>query len=81
MTAEVLPIRRGRPAKGEVIRIGLRIQRDAEREAWRNVRAHAGHIHLAVRADRPDLALHKAGEIVSLADRRLRQLGDTDDVA
>lgn len=31
-------------------------------------------VHLAVVADRPDIADHAAGQIVSLSDRRLAQL-------
>jgi len=67
MVAEIVALPQGRMAR--------RIERDETVEALRAIRRHAGHIHLAVRADRPDLALHKAGVIVSLADRRLRQLG------
>jgi hypothetical protein len=39
------------------------------------VRARAHRIHLAIVADRPDLALHEGGAIVAAADRRIRQLG------
>lgn len=41
-----------------------------------DIRRQARHVHLAVVADRPDIALHAAGQIVSLAERRLRQLSD-----
>lgn len=70
-----------RRSRGELIRLESRVRRDETVAVLRDIRRHAGHIHLAVRADRPDLALHKAGAITSLANRRLRQLGDFDDVA
>lgn len=65
----------------DVVRIESRVRRSEERHAWTTVRRHAGHIHLATVAERPDIALHAAGAIVSLADRRLRQLGGFDDAA
>lgn len=77
MTAERLD----RRTRTELHLIEGRVTRDETVQALRDIRRHAGHIHLAVRADRPDLALHKAGEITSLANRRLRQLGDFDDAA
>ena len=51
------------------------------REAWGAIRVLTGRGHLAVVAERPDLALHAFGQIRSIADRKLRQLGDTDDAA
>ena len=66
MVAEVLPMPRGRMAR--------RIDRDETTEALISIRRHASHIHLAVVADRPDLALHAAGQISSIAERRLRQM-------
>jgi hypothetical protein len=39
------------------------------------VRARAHRIHLAIVADRPDLALHEGGAMVAAADRRIRQIG------
>ena len=62
-------------------RMARRIERDETVVALRAIRRQAGHIHLAVRADRPDIALHGAGEITSLANRRLHQLGDFNDAA
>lgn len=49
-----------------------------DREAWARVRLLGNVIHLAVVADRPDIADHSAGELVMLASRRLRQLGGAD---
>lgn len=45
-------------------------------EAWREARRSARVIHFATVGERPDIALHMAGQIVALADRRLRQLGE-----
>lgn len=55
-----------------------RIRRTEEAAAWALARSHADRIHLAVVADRPDIADHSAGAIVVLADRRLRQIGGSD---
>lgn len=53
-----------------------------EVRAWRAARELAGRMGLAAKADRPDLALAFGGQIVGIADRRLRQLsGDTNDAA
>lgn len=73
--------RMDRRSRGELIRLEGRVRRDETVIALDHIRAHARHIHLAVVADRPDLALHSAGQIVSLAERRLRQMGEFDDVA
>lgn len=70
MTAEVVSLPQGRMAR--------RIDRDETRSALIEIRTHARRVHLAVRAERPDLALHSAGAIVTLADRRLRQIGGGD---
>lgn len=78
MTAERVAERIDRRTRGELVRLEGRVSRIEERDAWTQVRRHAGHIHLAVRAERPDLALHGAGAIAVLADRRLRQLGGDD---
>ena len=67
--------RMDRRTRVELVRIDRYVRRDEDRAALTQIRTHARHIHLAVVADRPDLALHSAGQIVSLADRRLRQLG------
>lgn len=77
MVAQLTPPR-GRPAKGSAIRLGIRMERDGERDAWRDARRAARVIHYATVAERPDIVLHSAGQIVSLADRRLRQLGEPD---
>ncbi len=59
-----------------------RVQRDETVETLISIRRFAGRVHLAVVADRPDLALRSAGQITSLAERRLRQItGDFDDAA
>lgn len=76
MVAEALPLPRGRMAR--------RIDRDETVDALLSIRRHAGRVHLAVVADRPDLALHAAGQITSIAERRLRQMhseGNFDDAA
>lgn len=39
------------------------------------VRARANRIHLAITAERPDLAMHEAGAIAAASNRRLVQLG------
>jgi hypothetical protein len=65
MTTDVLPARV----------MEQRIARDENVVAFRRIRAHAHRVHLATVAERPDLAMHSAGEIVSIAQRRLRQLG------
>lgn len=44
-------------------------------DAWREARREARLIHYATVAERPDIALHAAGRITSIANRRLRQLG------
>jgi hypothetical protein len=70
-----------RRSRGELVRLESRVRRDETVRTLTHIRTHARHIHLAVVADRPDLALHSAGAIVSMADRRLRQLGGSDDAA
>jgi hypothetical protein len=59
-------------------KLDRRISLAEERAAWTHARAHAARIHLAVVADRMDMADQSAGAIVVLADRRLRQLGGKD---
>ena len=77
MVAEPIALRRF-----ESGRMARRIERDETVTALLDIRRQAGRVHLAVVADRPDLALASAGQIVSLAERRLRQMtGDTDDAA
>jgi hypothetical protein len=56
---------------------GSATRREA-REAWGRVRVLGNRVHLAVVAERPDIADGAAGELVSLADRRLRQIGGND---
>lgn len=75
MVAEALPLPRGRMAR--------RIDRDETVTALIDIRRQAGRVHLAVVADRPDIALHAAGRITSIAERRLRQMheGGFDDAA
>lgn len=48
------------------------------REAWGRVRVLSNRVHLAVVADRPDIALASAGAISQIADRNLRRLGGND---
>lgn len=70
---------RGRqPAEVELIRdleLELLAERTESLAFAEEVRAQACRIDLAVRAERPDLALHLGGSIVGLADRRIRQIG------
>ena len=68
-------------AKGDLIRIERTVRRSETRQRWVDIRRHAGHIHLAVTAERPDIALQAAGKIVSIADARLRYMGEPKDVA
>lgn len=88
MTAAIAGAVRGRPSNSALsdsldrarqVNVNLRDELRAERLEGRlfaeEVRAYASRIDLAVRADRPDLALHLGASIVALADRRLRQLG------
>ena len=51
------------------------VYRREAQEAWGRVRVLGNRVHLAVVAELPHLADVAAGEIVSIADRRLRQLG------
>lgn len=76
MVAEVRAL--DRRSAGELIRLEARVHRDEEREAWGRVRGLGHRIHFAVRAERPDLVEQSAGEIVVMADRRLRQIGGGD---
>lgn len=52
-----------------------------EREGWNRAYRLGNRIHLATVAERPDVALASAGELVSLAERRLRQIGGSNDAA
>lgn len=70
--------RMDRRSRGELVRLETRVRRDETVATLTRITTHARHIHLAVVADRPDLALHSAGQIVSLAERRLRQIGGSD---
>lgn len=54
-----------------------RIRHAEDRDAWSEVRRHGHRIHLAVTAERPDIVVASAGELAVLADRRLRQLGES----
>lgn len=67
-----------RRTHGELVRLETRCHRAEEREAWTRARTLGHRIHLAVVADRPDVAHDAAGAIVTLADRRLRQIGGND---
>lgn len=57
------------------LRENLRVEKTEAAELATTVRAHARRMHLAVVADRVDLALHDAAAIVAAADRFLRQRG------
>lgn len=72
MVAELVirPLESGRMAR--------RIERDETARTLLDIRRQATRVHLAVVADRPDVALNAAGNIVSLAERRLRQVTDGD---
>jgi hypothetical protein len=73
MVAELIirPLESGRMAR--------RIERDETARTLLSIRREAGRVRYAVVADRPDVALNAAGNIVSLAERRLRQVTETDD--
>jgi hypothetical protein len=88
MTAPALGAVMGRPAttvsgltrsleRSRLVNASLREQLRAERlealELATEARARAHRMHLATVAERPDLALHEAGAIVTVADRFLRQ--------
>jgi hypothetical protein len=90
MTLAVGGAQRGRPAttvaglsrsleRSRLVNHDLRSRMRAEIVAdttyVEDVRARAYRIHLAITADRPDLALHEASAIVVASDRRLTQLG------
>jgi hypothetical protein len=63
-------------------RLNRRVHREEQINALLDIRRQAGRVRYAVVADRPDVAMHAAGNIVSLAERRLRQItGDFDDAA
>ena len=70
-----------RRSRTELRAIEGSVYRREAREAWGRVRVLGNRVHLAVVAERPDIAADAAGQIVSLAARRLRQLGDTNDAA
>jgi len=62
-------------SRGDLVRLEDRVQRTENVIAFARIRDRGHRVHLAVVADRPDLAAQAAGEIVSIASRRLRQLG------
>lgn len=65
-----------RRTRSEIASIQTRVDRDESSTSWGRV-IHLGKVvHLAVVADRLDIAEHAAGEIISIGQRRLRQLGD-----
>ena len=73
MVAEVR--RLDRRSAGELRTVEQQVTRLEDIEAWREARRAARVIHYATVAERPDIVIHSAGQIVSLAERRLRQLG------
>jgi len=73
MVAEVR--RLDRRSAGELRAVERQSQVIESIDAWREVRRSARVIHYATVAERPDIALHMAGQIVGVASRRLRQLG------
>lgn len=56
-------------------------KRAEARAAWGRVRVLSNRVHLAVVAERPDIALAASGEITHIASRSLRRLGGFDDAA
>lgn len=67
-----------RRTRGDLVRIDRYVRRHEDREAWSRVRSLGYRVHLATVAERPDVAQHAAGAIVTLADRRLRQIDGGD---
>jgi hypothetical protein len=67
-----------RRSAAELRLIEGRIERDETVNTLLDIRRQATRVHLAVVAERPDLALHAAGTITSLVERRLRQMGGSD---
>ena len=79
MVAEVRHMdRRSAP---ELRGMDAKVIRLEETRAWSRVHHLAGRGHLGVVAGREDIAAISFGEIHSIAARRLRQLGDSNDVA
>lgn len=90
MTAAKLGVAMGRPATtvdglsvqlararmtSSGLQENLRVEKAESIDLASTVRAHARRMHLAVVAERPDLALHDAAAIVAAAARFLRQRG------
>lgn len=55
-----------------------RVLQDEDRTDWGRVYQLSSRIDLATRAERPDISHAAAGELVSLAARRLRRIGGSD---
>lgn len=64
-----------RRTASEIGRVDSHVRLDEDTVFASRMRILGRRVHLAVVAERPDLALDSAGQIVSLSDRRLRQLG------
>ena len=71
----------GRPVSAETRRIEAHTERVEQVETFRRIRFLGNVIHYATLGDRPDIADHAAGELVSLAERRLARMGEGPEAA
>lgn len=77
MVAEVARI----PVRSNVTRLDRAIERREQQEAWGRVIHLGQRINTAVIAERDDVIQQAAGELVHIGQRRLRQMGDSNDAA
>jgi hypothetical protein len=80
---QIVALRRsvGRPVGPETRRIEAHTERVEQVETFRRIRFLGNVIHYATLGERPDIADHAAGELVSLADRRLARMGEGPEAA
>jgi hypothetical protein len=76
MALEMRPLTLRRAESGRMAR---QIEREDAAQTLIDIRRQAGRVRYAVVADRMDVAMHAAGNIVSLAEARLRRMTDPDD--
>lgn len=67
--------------RNNVTRLDRRVERSENVIAFGRIRALSSRGHLALVADRADIADQSFGEIHHIASRRLRQIGGSDDAA